>query len=139
MGAIPSSSSTAGLSQVTDPSSSNPSSRQMAQQSIKELVESAIAENKITIFSKSWCGYSARAKKLVASNYPEYPAKVFELDLIEEGPDIQSYLQSKTGQGTVPNIFINQQHVGGSSDLTALQNSGGLKKLVEQDSQSTKL
>ncbi|RUP44764.1 hypothetical protein BC936DRAFT_149038, partial [Jimgerdemannia flammicorona] len=36
-----------------------------------------------------------------------------ELDELENGADIQTYLSEKTGQNTVPNIFINEKHVGG--------------------------
>jgi glutaredoxin 3 len=35
------------------------------------------------------------------------------LDKVDEGSAIQDYLLEKTGQRTVPNIFINQKHVGG--------------------------
>ena len=43
---------------------------------------------------------------------------------------MQDYLQSKTGQRTVPNIFINGQHVGGFDNLSKLQTEGRLTKLV---------
>jgi glutaredoxin 3 len=55
---------------------------------------------------------------------------VIELDEESEGSDIQAYLADKTGQRTVPNIFINGEHIGGSDDLAKLNSSGQLKKLV---------
>jgi len=94
--------------------------------STKELVESAINDNKIVIFSKSYCPYCRRAKGVLQSQHP----KIFELDEIEEGSDIQAYLADKTGQRTVPNIFIGKQHIGGSDDLAALEKSGKLAKLL---------
>lgn len=42
-----------------------------------------------------------------------------------DGSDIQAYLAQKTGQRTVPSIFINGVHVGGNSELVALNNKGG--------------
>ncbi|KZS93383.1 putative GRX1-glutaredoxin [Sistotremastrum niveocremeum HHB9708] len=99
---------------------------------VKQLVESTIADNKVAIFSKSWCPYCARAKKLLTT-YPgldQSDVKILELDLRDDGSEIQSYLQSSTGQRTVPNIFINQEHIGGSDDLSALERSGKLKTLV---------
>lgn len=49
---------------------------------------------------------------------------------IAQGEEIQAYLLDKTGQRTVPNIFIDQKHIGGSDDLTKLETSGELKKLL---------
>jgi len=99
----------------------------------KELVENTIKENKVTIFSKSWCPYCAKAKSLLKT-YPgvqEAEVKILELDEMgTEGSDIQAYLAEKTGQRTVPNIFINQQHVGGSDDLAKAEKNGKLKELI---------
>lgn len=58
----------------------------------------------------------------------------------EDGPKIQAALLDLTGQRTVPNIFIGQQHMGGNSDLQALhfQDSGlvpMLQDLVDASSQ----
>ena len=45
---------------------------------------------------------------------------VVELDVLEEGDDMQDYLKTKTGQRTVPNIFIKSKHFGGNSELQKL-------------------
>jgi len=99
----------------------------------KELVENTINENKIAIFSKSYCPYCAKAKKLL-TNLPGVDSeqvKILELDEMgSEGQDIQAYLADKTGQRTVPNIFINKQHVGGSDDLAKFEKSGELAKAI---------
>ncbi|KAI8968094.1 glutaredoxin [Trametes punicea] len=99
---------------------------------VKDLVEKTISENKIAIFSKSYCPYCRRAKALLTSKFPNVSTKILELDEIDEGGEIQVYLQEKTGQRTVPNIFINQQHVGGCDDVVALDNSGKLTALVNE-------
>jgi glutaredoxin 3 len=52
------------------------------------------------------------------------------LCLVENGQEIQDELFKMTGQKTVPNIFINGKHVGGSTDLEALEKSGALDKLA---------
>ena len=39
---------------------------------------------------------------------------IIRLDEIEDGRAVQDYLLEKTGQRSVPNIFINQKHVGGT-------------------------
>ncbi|KAL1923398.1 uncharacterized protein VTP21DRAFT_8378 [Calcarisporiella thermophila] len=98
---------------------------------IKRFVEDAIASNFIVVFSKSYCPYCTRAKKILADTGKK--AKVYELDQMENGQAIQEYLLQKTGQRTVPNIFIGQKHVGGCDDLTKAKSDGTLDKLLAAD------
>ncbi|KAG8833946.1 Glutaredoxin-1 [Serendipita sp. 399] len=97
------------------------------------LVENSIKDDFITIFSKSYCPYCRRAKNIIKSlDLPDGKnVQIYELDLRDDGPAIQRYLLQKTGQSTVPNIFINQRHIGGSDELAALNNKGELKKLIQ--------
>lgn len=70
-------------------------------------------------------------RRLVNSlNLPTSDVGIIELDEISEGGAIQDFLQTKTGQRTVPNVFINGQHIGGNSDLQALNSKGGLQPLL---------
>ncbi|TRM55699.1 glutaredoxin [Schizophyllum amplum] len=103
----------------------------MLAMSIKALAEAAISENAICIFSRSWCPYSNRVKALLESKFPEAQKKYLELDKMEEGDELQSYLISKTGQRTVPNVFINQTHIGGCDDTTAMVQSGKIASLLK--------
>jgi len=125
------------LNQIPNPfaamasaSSSVPTNPTMA--SAKELVEKTINENFVAFFSKSYCSYCRRAKAVINElNLGEdKTVKVYELDQREDGEIIQEYLRQKTGQRTVPNIFINTEHIGGSDDLAAVKASGKLAKLV---------
>lgn len=56
---------------------------------------------------------------------------MFELDKLPEGSAIQAYLIDKTGQRTVPNVFVQGKHVGGSDDLAAAHRSGKLAELIQ--------
>ncbi|CAL1694199.1 unnamed protein product [Somion occarium] len=87
----------------------------------KDLVENTIASNKIAIFSKSYCPYCKRAKALLTSEFPEETTEILELDERGDGSEIQDYLLQKTGQRTVPNIFINQKHIGGCDSVVGLK------------------
>lgn len=49
---------------------------------------------------------------------------------LDNGEEIQAYLAQKTGQRTVPNVFIGQKHIGGNSDLQKIKNDGKLKELL---------
>ncbi|KAF8515799.1 thioredoxin-like protein, partial [Hysterangium stoloniferum] len=76
-----------------------------------------IAQSTIVIFSKSWCPYCAYVICIQQLLVVVEVTFVVRLDTMNEGADIQSYLHSKTGQRTVPNIFIKQQHIGGEHRL----------------------
>jgi len=106
----------------------------------KKLVEDAITNNHIVIFSKSYCAWSKRAKNAIAAvPIKKSDPKIFELDLLgSEGEAIQAYLQLKTSQKTVPNVFIGGKHIGGSDAIAALQENGNLEKLcIGSNSQTT--
>ncbi|CEG67705.1 Putative Glutaredoxin [Rhizopus microsporus] len=95
----------------------------------QDIVEEIIKTNKIVVFSKTYCPYCRRAKEVLKQHGVQF--FVMELDVEELGSAIQQYLQEKTGQRTVPNIFINEQHIGGCDDLMKLNSSGELKKLLQ--------
>ncbi|THU78913.1 glutaredoxin [Dendrothele bispora CBS 962.96] len=97
---------------------------------VKDVVDTTIDSNTITVFSKSWCPYCKAAKKLLQESYGDKKTEVVELDEREDGDEIQSYLQEKTGQRTVPNIFVNKQHVGGNDAVQAAHKNGKLKELL---------
>ncbi|KAL9937079.1 hypothetical protein V8E36_004314 [Tilletia maclaganii] len=96
----------------------------------KQIAEDLISGKKVAIFSKSYCPYCEKTKKTIAKFNLDDQVGIIELDQDAQGAEIQAYLAEKTGQRTVPNIFISNQHIGGNSDLTQLDNSGQLKKLV---------
>ncbi|GAA5939381.1 glutaredoxin [Sporobolomyces koalae] len=106
------------------------SSSPITTMSVTSTVNSKISGSHVVVFSKSYCPYCRNAKQLLKSLDVE--ADIYELDQMDEGADWQNYLAEKTGQRTVPNIFIGGQHVGGSSDLEAKHKSGELKKLLSQ-------
>ncbi|CAO3607979.1 unnamed protein product [Cunninghamella echinulata] len=95
---------------------------------IEKLVEQLIKDNKIVVFSKTYCPYCTASKNLFKQLGEK--AEVIELDTRPDGSAIQDYLNTKTGQRTVPNIFINGQHIGGNSDLQTANSTGQLEKLL---------
>ncbi|KAH8111855.1 thioredoxin-like protein [Phellopilus nigrolimitatus] len=99
---------------------------------VKTLVNSTIANNRIVVFSKSYCPYCAKAKTLLQSKYGGVSATILELDQRGDGAEIQSYLLEKTEQRTVPSIFIDEKHIGGSSDLSDLEDKGELATLINK-------
>ncbi len=80
---------------------------------------------KIEIYTKFACGFCFRAKLLLESKGAEYE----EIDAIG-GPKRDEMLARANGQTTVPQIFIDGVHVGGSDDLAALNASGKLDAML---------
>jgi len=94
-----------------------------------EMVDNLIKENKIMIFSKSYCPFCNKVKQIFNELNVEYIAH--ELDLVENGDAIQQTLLAKTGQKTVPNTFIDGKHLGGCSDIEAALKDGRLKDMLQ--------
>jgi glutaredoxin 3 len=78
---------------------------------------------KITIYTTKVCPYCVRAKMLLQRNHLPFE----EVD----ASDKREWLIEKSGQRTVPQIWIGDFHVGGSDDLHALEASGKLLDLAQ--------
>lgn len=99
------------------------------------LVEKAIKDFPVVIFSKSWCPYCHAAKSNILKATPLVDgfngAKIYELDDMDEmGAGIQAYLSQRTGRSTVPNVFIGGVSVGGSDEVGALAANSQLEGMI---------
>ncbi|KAF1816685.1 glutaredoxin domain-containing protein [Eremomyces bilateralis CBS 781.70] len=83
----------------------------------KTKVQGIVDENPVAVFSKSYCPFCKATKALLSELGAKYYA--IELDQVDDGAAIQDALANLTGQRTVPNVFIGQQHIGGNSDVQA--------------------
>lgn len=81
---------------------------------------------KVEIYTKDWCGYCARAKRLLT----ERGAEVEDIPVDMGGDKKTEMIQRAGGRTTVPQIFIGGQHIGGCDDLFALERSGKLAELL---------
>ena len=81
---------------------------------------------KIEIYTKAFCPYCSRAKALLDGKSAEYE----EFDITMGGPKRAEMIQRAGGRSTVPQIFIDGKHIGGSDDLSALERQGGLDPLL---------
>ncbi|RKG31858.1 glutaredoxin 3 [Acinetobacter guerrae] len=80
----------------------------------------------ITIYSTTMCPYCVRAKQLLERKGVEYK----EINLSNEAPEVRVELMQRTKQRTVPQIFINDQFIGGFDQLYALERDGKLDPLL---------
>lgn len=81
---------------------------------------------KVEIYTKFLCPYCTRAKSLLSSKGVEYT----EYDITMGGPKREEMLNRAPGRTTVPQVFIDDRHIGGSDDLAALDRAGGLDPLL---------
>jgi glutaredoxin 3 len=79
----------------------------------------------VVMYSTSWCPYCDRARRLLASK----GAAIDEID-IESAPDKRAEMLQRSGRRSVPQIFIGDQHIGGSDDLAALEAAGKLDAML---------
>jgi glutaredoxin 3 len=81
---------------------------------------------RVEIYTKAFCGYCARAKRLLDEKGAAYE----EYDITFGGPKRAEMLERAKGRTSVPQIFIDGRHVGGSDDLYALEGEGQLDPLL---------
>ncbi|MBA2919999.1 glutaredoxin 3 [Sphingomonas sp. MAH-20] len=82
---------------------------------------------KVEIYTKFGCPYCVRAKRLLDGKGAAYE----EYDITMGGPKRAEMIQRANGRITVPQVFIDGHHVGGSDDLAALDARGGLDPLLK--------
>lgn len=82
--------------------------------------------NKVVIYTKETCPYCHLAKELLSAR--QIPYEEIRIDLDDNKMDEMIRLSNKR---TVPQIFINDQPIGGYDDLAALAKSGKLDSLLK--------
>ncbi len=80
----------------------------------------------VTMYSTAVCPYCINAERLLTSKGVSQINKI-RIDL---QPEKRDEMMQKTGRRTVPQIYIDDHHVGGFDDLRALDLAGGLDPLL---------
>lgn len=99
---------------------------------IQEHVQKLIKDNVVMMFSKSYCPYCKEVKKLFNSLGINFHA--LEVDLEENGQEIQNALLEMSGQKTVPNTYINGVHLGGADATKSAHSEGRLLAMLSSSS-----
>lgn len=86
----------------------------------------------IDIYTKPWCPYCKSAKALLRSKGVDFN----EIDVSMDA-QLEDEMQSRSGRHTVPQIFINDFHVGGSDDLHEAERNGELNALLTGNAVAT--
>jgi glutaredoxin 3 len=76
----------------------------------------------VEIYTTMFCPYCSRARALL-----EHKGVTFtEIDIMEEPGRRDEMIRRAGGRTSVPQIFINDEHIGGCDDMVALDRTGGL-------------
>jgi glutaredoxin 3 len=84
-----------------------------------------VSAPKVTVYTTAYCPFCSRAKRLL-----QRKGVAFE-EVDAEGDDaLRAWLAEKTGQMTVPQIFVGERSLGGFSDIDGLDREGRLDPIL---------
>jgi glutaredoxin 3 len=83
--------------------------------------------SKVEIYTWSTCPFCIRAKALLARKGVEFTEYCIDGDEVARG----QMAERSQGRRSLPQIFINDQHVGGCDDIHALDADGALDPLLQ--------
>lgn len=84
---------------------------------------------KVLTYTVDYCPYCKKAKALLQEKGVEFE----DIDITDNEDEMRDKLGKLTGgRTTVPQIFINNLHVGGYTDLKELDDSGKLDELLSE-------
>jgi glutaredoxin 3 len=81
--------------------------------------------NQIVIYGTQFCPYCVAARQLFDAEGIEY-----KYIAVDNDPDLRDNISQRSGQRTVPQIWIGEQHIGGFTDLRKLALNGELDHLL---------
>ncbi len=86
---------------------------------------------KVEIYTKSWCPFCARAKEHLDRKRVSYVEIDVTTDTVRE-----LEMVTRSARHTVPQIFVDEYHLGGRDDLLAADSSGLLDQLLSGQTES---
>ena len=79
------------------------------------------------MYSGPMCSFCEAAKRLLKRNNLEYQI----IDISSEEGLIDEMIKKANGRRTIPQIFFNEQHIGGYQELRELEKNNKLKELLK--------
>ena len=81
----------------------------------------------VTIYTGPLCNFCEAAKRLLARNNAEYK----EINIATTDGAMDEMIKKANGRRTVPQIFFDEQHIGGYDDIRALEKENKLQELLK--------
>ena len=82
---------------------------------------------KITMYTGPLCNYCEAAKRLLTRNNAPYT----EIDISKVEGAMDEMIKKANGKRTIPQIFFNEQHIGGYDEVRALEKENKLQDLLK--------
>ncbi len=90
------------------------------------LFKEPVAVPRVEVYTQAWCPYCSRAMNLLAKK----GVTVEEIDAPGGSAERAMSVERSGGRSSVPQIFIDGQHVGGCDELMALERAGKLDPML---------
>ena len=81
----------------------------------------------VTIYTGPLCNYCDAAKRLLARNNVEYK----EINIATVEGAMEEMIKKANGKRTIPQIFVDDQHIGGYDETRALEKENKLLELLK--------
>ena len=81
----------------------------------------------ITMYSGPMCAFCEAAKRLLVRNNLEFK----EIDISSQESLRDEMIQKANGKRTIPQIFFNNEHIGGYQELRTLEKNGELENSLK--------
>lgn len=94
----------------------------------RQAAHGKISMAKVLMYSTAVCPYCVRAEQLLTRK----GVTTIEKIRVDLQPELRVEMMERTGRRTVPQIYIDDVHVGGYDDLAALDRAGKLMPLLEK-------
>ena len=82
---------------------------------------------KITIYTGPVCNYCDAAKRLLKRNNVSFS----EINVAEIDGALDEMIKKANGKRTIPQIFFDDQHIGGYEEIRALEKDNKLQDLLK--------
>ena len=82
---------------------------------------------KITMYTGPFCNYCEAAKRLLARNNATYN----EIDISKIAGAADEMIKKANGKRTIPQIFFDDEHIGGYDEVRALEKENKLQDLLK--------
>ena len=83
---------------------------------------------KITVYTRQLCGFCTRATQVLAE-----AGYAFEEIAADGNPALRAELLKRSGQSTLPQIFVGDESMGGYRELTLMLSNGRFAQMLERD------
>ncbi|MEX0622948.1 glutaredoxin 3 [Saccharospirillum sp.] len=85
----------------------------------------------VTLYTTAWCPYCLRAKQLL-----DHKGSAYHEIRVDGQPELRQEMMQRSGQYTVPQIWVGERHVGGCDELYSLERAGQLEPLLAEAAQA---